>query len=74
MSTKHTDTIKKMEKYVRLTPDRIPSTYSMTYLEYNSVKALMCEDPFKDITLAFEYGQAKGFRFARKAAKSANPA
>lgn len=60
--------IEKMKRYIERTKMDMPTAYSMNILEAFelSKQAYVCGDlPFEMISLAFNYGKAKGYRAAK---------
>ena len=63
--------IEKMEKYIEktnLTPEAI-NRYCMHWAEMDALYNKMRQDTFGALCLAFDYGQAKGYRAAKAEVK-----
>ncbi len=61
--------IEKMQRYIKNT-GFYNVHYSLFVSEIVSLSELSKKDLFKSICLAFEYGQAKGYRAGRKGTKA----
>lgn len=62
-------TIEEMEQYVERTGIReeTKERYFMAFGELREIGSLLQSDWYRAISLAFEYGRAKGYRAGRKA-------
>ena len=59
--------IKKMNRYIKLTKVPQNARYSMVYGEVQALCYMaLTGRVFEAIGMAFEYGQAKGYRMARR--------
>lgn len=56
-------TVEKMNRYIERTGAEFPSVY---HLSVGELKALRGMNIFDALALAFEYGRARGYRYARK--------
>ena len=59
-------TQEKMQKYIDNTKIRNRVRYSMPLSEAMAMRQIGKDDVFQALTLAFEYGMAKGYRAAKK--------
>lgn len=55
----------KMRRYIERTGVKFPSVYCMSMGELDAFRGM---NIFDALALAFEYGRAKGYRYARKEA------
>lgn len=61
--------IEKMEKYIARTK-KPNERYDLYYWDIDDIYHLMEQNPVQAIFLAFKYGRAKGYRAARKEART----
>ena len=57
----------KMRRYIERTDVKFPSVYCMSIGELDALRGM---NIFDALTLAFEYGRAKGVRYSRKGEKA----
>lgn len=54
--------VEKMRRYIERTGAKFPTSYSMSMSELDALREM---ELFEALLLAFEYGQAKGFRYSQ---------
>lgn len=54
--------VEKMRRYIERTGAKLPAAYQMSMSEMMELHRMADKTPIDALCLAFEYGQAKGFR------------
>lgn len=52
--------VEKMRRYIKRTGAKLPAAYGLSMGELDALRGMSI---FDALSLAFEYGQAKGFRY-----------